>query len=235
MSVIADNLARVHEAVASAAAAAGRSPDEITLIAVSKTHPPAAIEAALAAGQRVFGESTVQEARGKLAHFAGRGLEWHFIGRLQSNKARFVPQNFAWLHSLDSARLAQRLSRFARDHGAGLDALIEVNLTGDPRKHGVAPAEVFGLIEQLRAAPMPGLALRGLMTIGPYPAAETESRRIFATLRRLRDDCRARFALPAFDELSMGMSGDYVEAIREGSTMIRVGTAIFGARDYTNN
>lgn len=232
MSTIADNLARVRDAVAAAAAAAGRDPGAVRLIAVSKTHGVEALEAAIAADQRVFGESTVQEARAKLAHFAGRGLEWHFIGHLQSNKARFVPDSFAWLHSLDSLRLAQRLSRFADSAATPLNVLIEVNLAQDPRKHGVAPAGVFDLIEQLLVVPPPGLVLRGLMTIAPWPAAEPETRRTFAALRRLRDECVARFALPAFTELSMGMSGDFVEAIKEGSTMIRVGSAIFGERDY---
>lgn len=230
MNAIADNLARVRATVAAAAAAAGRASADIRLVAVSKTHPPARIEAAIRAGQRDFGENTVQEARPKVAQLAGHDLEWHFIGHLQSNKARFVPGTFAWLHSLDSLRLAQRLSRFAQESGTVLNALIEVNLTRDPRKHGVAAVNLPALIEQLLTDAPPGLALRGLMTIGPYPAPEAETRRTFAELWRLRDDCIARFGLAAFTELSMGMSGDYLEAIKEGATMVRIGTAIFGER-----
>lgn len=232
MSSVADNIARVREAIAAAALAAGREPGEVTLIAVSKTHPIPALEAAASAGQRAFGESTVQEARAKLAHFAGRGLEWHFVGHLQSNKARLVPGNFAWLHSLDDPRLARRLSRFAQESDADLNTLIEVNLTRDARKHGVAPPDLPALLERVLEAPVSRVRLRGLMTLAPYPATEPEIRRAFAGLRRLREECQARFGLPGFTELSMGMSGDYVEAVKEGATLVRVGTAIFGERDY---
>lgn len=225
-------LAHVRETIARAAAEAGRDPRTIRLIAVSKTHPLAALEAALAAGQQIFGENTVQEALDKIEHLAGRGAEWHFLGHLQSNKAKFVPGRFHWLHSLDSARLAERLSRYAAAAQARLETLIEVNITGDPRKHGVPPAQLYPLLDRLLAAPLPGLALRGLMTIGPYPATEAEVRAAFAALRELRRQAAERYPLPDFNELSMGMSGDYVEAVKEGSTMLRIGTAIFGERDY---
>jgi hypothetical protein len=231
-SSIAANLAALKSRVAELASAAGRKPEDVRLIAVSKTHPRSAVEAAAAAGQHEFGENTVQDALTKIPHFANRGLIWHFIGHLQSNKAKFIPGNFQWLHSLDSTALAKRLSRFADEQDTRVECLIEVNITRDPAKHGLDPDSVFPLIEELLKEPLPGISLRGLMCIGPHPATETEIRTAFASLRKLRDECRTRFGLPAFTELSMGMSGDYAEAIKEGSTMVRIGTAIFGERDY---
>lgn len=228
---IARKLQIVRQSIAAAAAAAGRHPQTIRLIAVSKTQPPEAIRAAIAARQLEFGESTVQEALAKIPHVRNYGVVWHFVGTLQSNKARFVPGNFHWVHSLDSVRLAERLERFAREAGVLIHALIEVNVTGDPRKHGVAPDELEPLLEQLLAAGHRHVVLRGLMTIGPYPAKESEIRACYARLRELRDQCRGRFKLRDFTELSMGMSGDYTEAIKEGATMVRIGTAIFGERD----
>jgi len=228
---IAANLARVREEIAAAARAAGRRPDDVRLIAVSKTHPPEAVAATIAAGQQDFGENTVQEALTKIPIY--NSATWHMIGHLQSNKARFVPGHFAWVHSVDSLKLAQRLSRMAQEKNAVLDALFEVNVTRDPAKHGLAPEELAPLLDALLKEGHPGLRLRGLMTIGPYPASEADSRACFARLRELRDECRKRFGLNDFTELSMGMSGDYIAAIKEGSTMVRIGTAIFGERDYT--
>ncbi len=232
MENIATNLAHVRDVIATAAAAANRNAKEIKLIAVSKTKPLAAVEAAVTAGQTVFGESTVQEAFTKIPHFRPRGIEWHFIGHLQSNKVRFIPGNFSWVHSIDSARLAQRLSRLAQAQGVVINALVEINITRDPDKHGIAPEQLFPVLGELRKEALPGIALRGLMTIGPHPADTTERRAAFARVRQLRDETVRRFALPHFTELSMGMSGDYAEAIREGSTMIRVGSEIFGERNY---
>jgi pyridoxal phosphate enzyme (YggS family) len=238
------NLARLHDAIAAAAHSVERDPEEIKLVAVSKTHPAESIEAALAAGQRAFGENVIQEALPKIAHFAASDRlaatgaavdaipEWHFIGHLQSNKVRFVPGNFSWIHSIDSLKLAQRLSRFARERRAPINALIEVNIAHDPNKHGVAPDTVMALLDQLCGQDLPAVTFRGLMAIGPYPASEADIRRAYAALRRLRDDCAHRFALETFTELSMGMSGDYVEAIKEGATLLRIGTAIFGERSY---
>ncbi len=230
---IEKNLIDIRHAIARAARACGRNPDEVRLVAVSKTHPPEAIAGAIAAGQRDFGESTVQEALTKISRFRDRGLEWHFIGHLQSNKAKFIPGNFAWLHSLDSLELARRLSRLAQEQSANINILIEVNISRDVKKHGVDPDALPGLVEQLVRENLPALHLRGLMTIGPHPATEKEVRGCFARLRELRDDCGRRFALPRFTELSMGMSGDYLEAIQEGATMVRIGSAIFGERDYS--
>jgi len=244
MDLIAKNLARVRDDIAAAALSVHRDPADIKLIAISKTHSIASIEAAIAAGQHAFGENTVQEALGKIAHFGHpdltRGVistntgipEWHFIGHLQSNKARSIPGNFSWLHSLDSLKIAQRLNRFAEDQHSVLNTLLEVNVTQDSRKHGIEPSAVASLLDQFLAQGFSAITLRGLMTIGPYPAAEPEIRRTYAALRHLLDECKQRFDLPAFDQLSMGMSGDYVEAVKEGATMLRIGTAIFGDRAY---
>lgn len=232
-TTIAANLNRLRVALADAAQRAGRHPEDVKLIAVSKTQPAEAVEAAFAAGQRVFGENTVQDALTKIPHFAGQALEWHFIGRLQSNKVRFMPGNFAWVHSLTSVKLAQRLAHMAQEQNTTINTLIEVNIARDPAKHGLAPEDVASQLDELLKANLAGIRLRGLMAIGPHPATEFERRASFAALRTLRDDCAQRFALPDFSELSMGMSGDFVEAILEGSTMIRVGTALFGERDYS--
>jgi pyridoxal phosphate enzyme (YggS family) len=226
-------LAQVRADIAQSAAQAGRRSQDIRLIAVTKTLPAPYVAAAVKAGQRDFGESTLQDALTKIPAFAHEPLTWHFIGHLQSNKAKLVPGHFHWMHSLDSAGLAQRLSQRAEEAGALLNTLIEVNITGDPRKHGVAAGALLPLLDELLATSLPGIALRGLMAIGPYPATEMEVRRAFAAVRNLRDDAAQRYSLPGFTELSMGMSGDYAAAIQEGSTMVRIGTAIFGERDYT--
>jgi pyridoxal phosphate enzyme (YggS family) len=236
MHDIGANLTRVRERIAAAAARSGRPADDIRLIAVSKSHPAEAIAAAVRAGQHVFGESTTQEALNKIPALGrlgdARAIEWHFVGHLQSNKTRFVPGHFHWLHALDSLKLAERLSRLTQERGVRLDALIEVNVTADPHKHGVAAQALPPLLEQLLQAGLPGIALRGLMTVGPYPATETEARAAFAALRALHEQCRRQFGIEQFTELSMGMSGDFESAILEGATMVRVGTAIFGERTY---
>lgn len=231
--IIAANLTRVREKINEAAVRAGREPNAIKLIAVSKTHSTAVLESAIAAGQLVFGENTAQEALPKISALPGHGLEWHFIGHLQSNKAKFIPGNFAWVHSLASIKLATRLSQSAQAQQCTLQTLIEVNITRDPNKHGVAPDELFALVEDITRAGLVGIAVRGLMAIGPYTVDEGQSRTAFAALRALRDACQAQFSLSGFTELSMGMSDDYVPAIREGATMVRVGSAILGGRDYS--
>jgi len=233
-STISENLRQLRATIAQAAERAGRRAEDVQLIAVSKTQPLAAVAAAVAAGQRMFGENAVQEALTKIQAFPEQGLEWHFIGHLQSNKAKFVPGNFTWLHSLDSLKLASRLSRLAQDKQATINALLEVNITRDPNKHGIAPEQLAPLLEQLLKANLAGIRLRGLMALGPYPATPDELRTSFAGLRRLRDDAARRFALPGFTELSMGMSGDFIEAIQEGATFVRLGTAVFGDRIYTD-
>jgi pyridoxal phosphate enzyme (YggS family) len=232
VGAIASNLFRVRQSIAEVAHTCAGSSDAIRLIAVSKGHQTSAVAAAIAAGQKYFGENTSQEALTKIPHFQNQGLEWHFIGHLQTNKAKFIPGNFSWLHSLDNLDLARKLSRRAQEVSANINILIEVNVTRDPKKHGIASDALPDFIEQLLKENLPALSLRGLMTIGPHAAPENEIRGCFAKLRELRDECRKRYALPDFTELSMGMSGDYVEAVKEGATMLRVGTAIFGERDY---
>lgn len=231
-AMIGARLRELRQRISEIARRAGRDPSEVRLVAVSKTHPPETIEAAIAGGQSDFGENTVQEALPKIERLASRPLSWHFVGHLQSNKARFIPGKFAWLHSLDSLALAQRLARLTAEKHAPLDALIEINITRDPRKHGVAPEALPALLDDLQPLAGPQLRLRGLMTIGPYPASEGDSRAAFAALRKLRDDCQRRAGWRDFTELSMGMSGDFAEAIMEGSTVLRIGSAIFGERSY---
>lgn len=227
-SVVAQNLQRVQETIARAALQAGRNPQDVKLIAVSKGHPWPAIAAAIAAGQYLFGENTVQEALKKIPQCQDPDVEWHLIGHLQSNKAKHVAGGFAWLHSLDSVELAQRLERVCA--GNRLNALVQVNLTEDPRKHGVTEAQLFHLLDELLQARPDHLQLRGLMAIGPHAAPESELRATFARLRMLGARCREQFHLPDFTELSMGMSGDFAAAILEGATFVRIGSAIFGER-----
>jgi hypothetical protein len=229
-SHVADRLAQVHQQLANAAQQAGRRAEDVRLIAVSKTHPPAAVAAALAAGQRDFGENTVQDALTKIPSFTGQDIHWHFIGHLQSNKTKFIPGHFHWLHSLDSLKLAERLSHQATGQDCTLQCLIEINTSQEASKHGIRADELPGLLESLLTQNLPALQLRGLMTIGPHTNDEAAIRRAFAQLRELRNDSQRRFGLAAFTELSMGMSGDFRLAIAEGSTMVRIGTAIFGQR-----
>ena len=229
---IASNLFNVRQSIDAARARTGSS-NAIRLIAVSKGHSKDALAVAIAAGQKDFGESTTQDALPKISHLAIPSIDWHFIGHLQTNKAKFIPGNFSWLHSLDSLDLARKLFRRAQEQSATVNILIEVNASRDPKKHGIAPEALPDFIENYLKEDFSALPLRGLMTIGPHEALGEETRTCFARLRRLRDDCQQRFGLKHFTELSMGMSGDYIEAIQEGSTMVRIGTAIFGVRDYS--
>ena len=234
---IAENLAGLKASIAEAAAAAGRAPQEVALIAVSKTKPAEAVAEALAAGQRVFGENRVQEALSKMDGVPPEA-EWHLVGHLQTNKARQIPGRFALVHSLDSERLALALANAmetrpmedrAQD-GAKLGVLIQLNLDGEATKSGVGDdAQLRRLVATVLGCA--ALDLRGLMTM-PDPALdESETRRHFARVCGLQETLRAEFGLdPSFRELSMGMSHDYRWAIAEGATMVRIGTAIFGAR-----
>ena len=214
------NLGRVQEAVARACARAGRSPDHVLLIAVSKTIDAERIRLAVAAGVAALGENRVQEAREKVEAI-GRPVPWHLIGGLQTNKAKDAVRLFDWIHSVDRLELARELSR--RAHGAErtVDILLQVNLGDEPQKGGVVPAELKRLRDAV--AGLPALRVRGLMAIPPAAAAPEETRPHFRTLRELRDGL-------GLEHLSMGMSADYEVAIEEGATMVRVGTAIFGQR-----
>jgi pyridoxal phosphate enzyme (YggS family) len=219
MATIADNLQAVRARIARAAQAAGRDPSAVTLLAVSKTHSVARIAQAQAAGQRAFGENYVQDALPKID--ALPGLEWHLIGPLQSNKARIAAQRFDWVQTVDRVRIAARLSENRPADRPVLNVLLQVNISAEATKSGVAPAEVAALAKAVAA--LPRLRLRGLMAI-PRSGALDELRK----LRILFDELKGAFAL---DTLSMGMTDDFEAAIAEGSTMVRVGTAIFGARE----
>ncbi len=223
---------RLKQEIADLARAAGRAPDSVRLIAASKTHPAETLEPLIQAGLTDFGENTVQEALPKIDKLRARNIAWHFIGHLQSNKAKNIPGNFAWLHSLDSLARATRLERLATDSNTPLNTLIEINVTHDPRKHGVAPDELDRLLDALLCAELRHVALRGLMTIGPHAATSEEKRKCFSELRQLCETARRKHDLPNFDQLSMGMTEDYAEAIAEGATMVRIGTGIFGTRTY---
>ncbi len=226
MTAIAVNLQAVRERIARAARAAGRDPAAITLLAVSKTFPAAAVLNAREAGQLAFGENYVQEAVDKIAALSGRGLCWHFIGPVQSNKTRSIATHFDWVHSVDREKIARRLNDARPGDRPPLDVCIEVNVSGEGSKSGVAPGVELALAKAI--AGMPRLRLRGLMAI-PEPTPDEKLRRErYALLRRL-NEALAR-AGHAVDTLSMGMSDDLEAAIAEGATLVRVGTAIFGQR-----
>jgi pyridoxal phosphate enzyme (YggS family) len=226
MTTIADKLQAVQGRIGAACRAAGRDPAGVRLLAVSKTFGPDAVRAALAAGQVAFGENYIQEAVGKIVALQGLPIEWHCIGPIQSNKTRLVAEHFDWVQSIDRLKIAQRLNEQRPDGRAPLQVCIQVNTDGGPTKAGVAPQEVAALAAEIHR--LPRLRLRGLMTI-PEPAPD------FAAACALHARARALFDVLnadglGLDTLSMGMSGDLDAAIQAGSTMVRVGTAIFGQR-----
>ncbi len=228
MSAIADNLQAVQARISHAAAAVGRSPEAVRLLAVSKTWPLACVLDAADAGQRAFGENYVQEGIDKIAAVTGRHLEWHFIGPLQSNKTKPVAEHFDWVHSIDRLKIAERLSAQRPTYLSPLQVCVQVNVDGGPNKSGVVPEEVFELAQAV--VRLPRLRLRGLMCI-PEPAPDFERAcEVFGRARALFDRLRAGGL--ELDTLSMGMSDDLEAAIASGSTMVRVGSAIFGARHY---
>ncbi len=225
---IAERLEQVWARIHAAQAAAGRAPDSVRLLAVSKTQPAAAVREAAAAGQRAFGENYLQEARAKQAALADLNLEWHFIGRIQGNKTAAIATAFHWVHGLCEARHAHRLNAQRPGEMGPLQVCIQVNLSGEASKAGVAPEALGGLIEEIQG--LSRLRLRGLMTL-PAPAAGLAAQRLpFRRLRELRD--LHRTPERPLDTLSMGMSGDLEAAILEGATLVRIGTSIFGPRDY---
>ncbi len=226
MATIGFNMQAVRQRVADAARACGRDPAAVGLIAVSKTFGADAVAAAHACGQRVFGENYVQEAVDKIVALASLGLEWHFIGPIQSNKTRQIAENFAWVHSVDRAKIAERLSAARPDALAPLQVCIQINIGDENTKSGVAPADALALARAIAA--LPRLKLRGLMTIPPASDDPAQQRRYFAELRKLNEQLAK--AGVALDTLSMGMSADLEAAIAEGATLVRVGTAIFGQR-----
>ncbi len=225
-STIAQRLATVQERIAAAARAAGRDPASVRLVAVSKTVDAEAVREALAAGQVAFGENRVQELANKVAALP-EGCEWHLIGHLQNNKARTAVRAASWIHSVDSLELLERLDRIAGEEGCRPRILLQVNVTGEEAKSGLAPEAVPAAVEAARACA--NLDCQGFMTMAEFDADEAALHACFAGLRQLRDAMAARYGM-ALPELSMGMSGDFEIAIAEGATLVRVGTAIFGSR-----
>lgn len=232
MPDLAHNLDAVSNRIALAAQLAGRDPGSVMLLAVSKTFPAEDVRGAHAAGQRAFGENYVQESLTKIEALADlrASLEWHFIGPLQSNKTRPVAENFDWVHSVDRLKIAQRLAEQRPANLPPLNVCLQVNVSGEASKAGVAPAEAAEVAQAIAA--LPQLRLRGLMSI-PEPGNSVEKQRVpHRKLRELFDQLRADGL--ELDTLSMGMSSDLEAAVLEGATIVRVGTAIFGLRDYSN-
>jgi pyridoxal phosphate enzyme (YggS family) len=219
-------LREVRDRIAQAAAAAGRNAQSVTLLAVGKGQPVELLAAAADCGVTDFGESYLQEALRKAAALQERALTWHFVGRIQANKTRPIAETFAWVHALDRLRVAERLAAQRPFHAPPLNVCLQVNLAAEARKGGVAPSELPALAAAV--ARQPHLTLRGLMCIPPEETEPARQRAWFARLRDLRDELNA--AGHRLDTLSMGMSGDFESAIREGATIIRLGTVLFGAR-----
>jgi pyridoxal phosphate enzyme (YggS family) len=228
MTAILSNLQATREAIAHAAKSAHRNVTEVRLLAVSKTFPAEAVREAYRGGQTAFGENYLQEALEKIGVLRDLPLEWHFIGPIQSNKTRAIAESFAWVHSVDRLKIAERLSAQRPPHLPPLNICLQVNVSGEKSKSGVAPEEVGHLAQEV--ARLPHIKLRGLMTIPAPVTNEMEQRAPFAQMRALRDKLNSQGM--ALDTLSMGMSHDYPAAILEGATIVRIGTAIFGSREY---
>ena len=227
-ALIAENLAHVQAQIESACLAAGRAPGSVRLLAVSKTWGPDAVRQAHAAGQTAFGENYIQEAVDKITALRGLPLEWHCIGPIQSNKTRLVAEHFDWVHSIDRLKIAQRLSEQRPADLPPLQVCLQVNIDGGATKSGVSPEDTLALARAV--AQLPRLALRGLMTIPDASPDFASQLAVHQRAAALFADTAVTLKLPAFDTLSMGMTGDLEAAIHAGSTMVRVGTAIFGQR-----
>lgn len=228
MNDIPDQLSRIQRDITEATVHAGRPPGSVHLVAVSKTHPAESVIAAAAAGQTLFGESRVQEAKEKISA-CPPGLHWHFIGHLQKNKIRAALPLFDFFHSIDSLPLVAGLSRIAGETGQTVTGLLEVNVSGETTKHGFSPDDLRRTFREIIA--LPNLRITGLMTMAPYDTDPEAARPFFRALRELRDELQSATSHP-LPELSMGMSGDFIPAIEEGSTLVRVGTSIFGSRPF---
>ncbi|WP_122430254.1 YggS family pyridoxal phosphate-dependent enzyme [Pseudomonas viridiflava] len=225
MSTIAANISTLEQRIRTASLEAQRDPASVGLLAVSKTKPSSALREAYAAGLRDFGENYLQEALGKQAELADLPLCWHFIGPIQSNKTRAIAENFAWVHSVDRLKIAQRLSEQRPEGLEPLNICIQVNVSGEASKSGCTPEDLPALAAAISA--LPRLKLRGLMAIPEPTEDQAEQAAAFAAVRTLQD----QLDLP-LDTLSMGMSHDLEAAIAQGATWVRIGTALFGARDY---
>jgi len=232
MSIIAGNLQAVEATIQAACASSGRARNEVQLLAVSKTFPAEAVVEAMAVGQRAFGENYLQEALDKMQEVArlqpDTTISWHFIGPIQSNKTRPIAASFNWVHTVDRLKIAQRLSEQRPSALGPLDICLQVNISGEASKSGATEAELPELARQV--AQLPNLRLRGLMAIPEASNDPAQQRAAFARLRKLFDALRGSGL--ALDTLSMGMSGDLAAAIAEGATIVRIGSAIFGARHY---
>jgi len=229
MGTIAENLERVREQIAQATAKAGRAGDEIQLVAITKTHDAEKVREAIEAGQILFGESRVQEARAKIPELPSN-LRWHFVGHLQKNKIRHALPLFEMIHSVDSLAPAEDINRIAEEEGMHPRVLLEVNVAGEGSKFGFHPEKLRTEMEALLA--LPRLSIEGLMTIPPIAEEAEASRKYFVDLRELRDALEKDFDLK-LQQLSMGMTNDFAIAVEEGATLVRVGTAIFGERART--
>jgi pyridoxal phosphate enzyme (YggS family) len=229
MSSIADNLEGVRTQIAQAAAKANRNPGDVELVAISKTHDATKVREAIEAGQNLFGESRVQEARVKIPELPSN-LRWHFVGHLQKNKIRHALPLFELIHSVDSLALAQDINRIAEEDGLHPRVLLEVNVAGEGSKFGFTPEKLREDLENLLA--LPRLSILGLMTIPPIAEEAEASRKYFVELRELRDRLQTEFHVD-LAQLSMGMTQDFAVAVEEGATLVRVGTAILGKRSKT--
>ena len=226
MSQIAENLEFIRQRIAAAAERNGRSAEEVKLVAVSKTYPPEVIRGAIEAGQQCFGENRVQDALPKIDALPP-DLEWHLIGHLQTNKVRKVIGRFALFHGVDNTALALQMNRIAGELDVTASILLEVNISGEESKFGFTPASLPAALEEL--LPLPHLRIEGLMTMAPFSENPESARPVFEGLRKLRDALSTASGHP-LRELSMGMSGDFEQGIAEGATIVRIGSAIFGAR-----
>ncbi len=230
MHKIADKLTQVKHRIQQVARLSGRNPDEITLLAVSKKHPAAAIADAYAAGQADFGENYLQEALDKMDTLADLAITWHFIGPIQSNKVKKIAQHFAWVHSVDNLKTAQKLSKHRPEDRAPLQYCIQVNIDNEASKAGVLPENLDELVKSVRN--LPNITLRGLMAIPEKGTSKDDENNAFARLRQLLNELQIKRGkhFPELNTLSMGMSADMDDAVWEGATILRIGTDIFGPR-----
>ena len=226
---IQNNLGKIQQRIRDAAIRANRDPQTVRLVAVSKTVPAERIQEAIAAGITLFGESYIQEARSKIESIGRDGIAWHFIGHLQTNKAKYAVRLFDMIHSVDRLSLAQELDKRAKKENMILPVLIQVNIAKEATKHGTVPEDLLTLLQQI--APLANLSVRGLMTIPPYFDEPEKARPYFRALKNLQTRIKEG-GIPniRMEELSMGMTGDFEAAVEEGATMVRIGTAIFGPR-----
>ena len=228
---VANNLQLIHQSITDSANKAGRNPEDIKLIAVSKTRSVEEVQSVIDLGVNVFGENTIQDAMTKIPVIGTENTEWHFIGHLQSKKSKSIPGYFDWIHTIDSIHLAEKISSAMLNNNPErqLNCLIQMNVSGEASKSGITVSELIPFVDSLMKLELPCIQWRGLMTIGVNNNMD-KSRTVFSKLRQCRNQCAEKFSLDKFDQLSMGMSGDYQVAIEEGATMVRLGTSIFGDR-----